>query len=514
MAKMTLTTVIPEHLEARLKSCRSLPSVPAVAMRIIDLCEQDDVGVSEIASVLARDPALAAKLLRTANSALYSLRSQVTTLDRAVSILGTNATLSLCLSFSLVETVRRSHSAGFNYLIYWRRSIITAATAEALSSSNHRSDHDECFLAGLLQDIGMLVLNEIEHDAYGRIVLAAKGNHQKIAELEIEQFGTDHATIGGWLLDNWKLPEILRFSVATSHSVPDGCPSDMPLLCRETAFAGHVAEIWTNPRTAAATALARQKALDLMQMPPERFEWLLGQVAASLPEITSNLDLKIGSAEALNRIFNQAREELVGLNMKAQEQVRLAQQRAKQDALTGLHNRSHLEDLLPQYFEEASRTGRPLSAIFVDIDHFKKINDAYGHQAGDIAIRSVAGILQSAIRSEDLLARYGGEEFVCLLINANASEAVMVAERMRKAVSSALLRISEGAEIAVRISLGCATLSDSRCFPNADSLLHEADRCLYDAKQSGRNRVVSSSIVPASPACSLPEDMASQQRGA
>jgi len=501
---MTPATVIPEQLEARLKSCRSLPSVPAVAMRIIDLCEQDDVSVAQIASVLARDPALAAKLLKTANSALYSLRSQVTTLDRAVSILGTNATLSLCLSFSLVEAVRRSHSAGFNYLIYWRRSVITAATAEVLSSSKHRSDRDECFLAGLLQDIGMLVLNEIEHDTYGKIVSAAKGNHQKLAELEIEKFGTDHAMIGGWLLENWKLPEVLRMSVATSHTAPDGNHSDIPAFCRATAFAGNVAEIWTNPGTAAATALARQKAFDLLQMPPDRFEWLLGQVAASLPEITSNLDLRIGSAEALNRIFNQAREELVGLNLKAQEQVRQAQQRARQDALTGLHNRSHLEDVLPQYFEEASRTGRPLSAIFVDIDHFKKINDAFGHQAGDVAIKSIAGILQSAIRSGDLLARYGGEEFVCLLVNANAAEAAMIAERMRTAVSSTFLRISDSTEIAVRISLGCATLTNSQPFPDAPSLLREADRCLYTAKQSGRNRVVSSTTIPASPASSLP----------
>ncbi len=281
---MAPQTVIPSRLVEQLKSCRSLPSVPAVAMRIIDLCEQDDVGVAEVSAVLARDPALAAKVLKAANSALYSVRSEVTTLERAVTILGTNATLSLSLSFSLVETFRRSCNAGFNYLIFWRRSVITAATAEILSSSKHRSIRDEYFLAGLLQDIGMLVLNEIAHDAYGRIVAAARGSHETLVALESEKFGADHALVGGWLLENWKLPEILRASVAASHNPPLTDHSPIATFCQATAFAGHVAEIWTNPQTAAATALARAKAYDLLMMSPDRFEWLLGQVAASLPE--------------------------------------------------------------------------------------------------------------------------------------------------------------------------------------------------------------------------------------
>jgi diguanylate cyclase (GGDEF)-like protein len=489
--KMASASVIPGPLEAQLKSCRTLPSVPAVAMKIIDLCGKDDVSVSEISSVLARDPALAAKVLKAANSAFYGIRSQVTTLERAVTLLGINATLSLSLSFSLVETFRRSQSAGFNYLIYWRRSVITAATAEILSGSNNRSVRDEFFLAGLLQDIGMLVLNEIAQGAYGKIVSAARGSHEKLVALENERFGADHALIGGWLLESWKLPDVLKASVAASHNPPLSVHAPISAFCQAAAFAGYVAEIWSNPQTAVATAIAREKAYDLLMMPPDRFEWLLGQVAASLPEVTSNLDLQIGSKEALNRIFNQAREELVVLNLRAQEQVRQAQQMARLDALTSLHNRSHLEEVMPRYFDEAVRTGRPLSVVFIDIDHFKKVNDTYGHQAGDAAIKAIAEILLSAIRSADLLARYGGEEFVCLLTNAGSEEALKVAERMRVAVSSCPLRVAENIDIPLSVSLGCATMSQSHPFADPACLLREADECLYAAKQGGRDRVVS-----------------------
>ncbi len=177
---------------------------------------------------------------------------------------------------------------------------------------------------------------------------------------------------------------------------------------------------------------------------------------------------------------------------------------AKLDALTSLHNRCHLEDVLPKFFEEAIRTGRPLSVVFIDIDHFKRVNDTYGHQAGDAAIKFIADILLSAIRAADLLARYGGEEFVCLLTNAGPAEAVIVAERMRTAVSSYPLRIANNVEIPITVSLGCATMSLAQPLASAAHLLREADRCLYLAKQGGRNKVVSGAGIESASDSSLP----------
>jgi diguanylate cyclase (GGDEF)-like protein len=492
-------TGIPERLQDQLRACRTLPSVPAVAMKIIDLCKQEEIGISEVASALARDPALAAKVLKVANSAFYMIRSEVTTLDRAISILGINATLSLSLSFSLVGTLRKTVRTGFNYVTYWRRSVIAAAAAKTLGTADARTSGDAHFLAGLLQDIGMLVLNEVLPDAYGRLVSIANGNHEKLVELERQAFGADHAEVGGWLLDHWKLPDNLKLAVVGSHAPDTSAEPDIGDFSLPVAVAGCVAEIWTNPQTAQATALANEKAKDLLGMSPDSFETLLGKVAASLPGITSDLDLEIGSEEMLNRLLEEAREALVELNLRAQADVRQAQDRASRDGLTSLYNRSYLETALPQYFEVAVRTDHPLSVIFLDIDRFKSVNDTHGHQAGDAVIAAVAKVLRSATRSEDLVARYGGEEFVCILSNTSESGAMHVAERIRTTIATCKHKIGDNIEIAVTVSLGCATFSSSRSFANAFELLQEADRFQYAAKCGGRNKVVASNANASSP---------------
>jgi diguanylate cyclase (GGDEF)-like protein len=485
-------TQIPESLLNRIKACRTLPSVPAVAVKVLELCEQEEVAIAQIAAVLSRDPALAAKVLKVANSAFYGVRSQVTTLERAVSIMGINATLSLSLSFSLTASLRKTGTRGFNHAMYWRRSVITAASARLLAAQRDRPA-DEYFLAGLMQDIGMLVLNVTLPDDYGQVVSSAAGDHEKLAELERKAFGADHSSVGSWLAQKWNLPENLRTSIEASHNPEDFKACDPGDVTKVATLAGFIAEIWCNPQTLAATAAAREKATELLRMSTSAFEQLLKDVAASLPGITANLEMDIGGEDTIKSLLDEAREALIVLNLQAQQRVCLMQDLAKQDRLTSLYNRCGLEDLLPQYFEAAMRMKAPLSVIFLDVDDFKHINDTYGHKAGDAVLMSVARILRSATRSSDMVARYGGDEFVCLLPNTAAESAHSAAERIRESVASPLHETSTGDKVNVTVSLGCATFSEQNTFQDAGSLLQKADSCLYTAKRLGRNRVASPS---------------------
>jgi len=485
---MAETMDIPESLQQRLKACRTLPSVPTVVVEILDLCEEEDVGVAEIAKVLVRDPALSAKVLKVSNSAFYGVRSQVTTVDRAISILGINATLSLALSFSFVGALRKSGN-GFDHLSYWRRSVITGTAARALSEWATMKK-DELFLAGLLQDLGMLVLNEVVPEEYGAVMKSSALSHNMLVELERETLGTDHAVVGSWMLERWNLPENLKLSVAASHNPEEADGSEHEKSARVAILASHIAEIWVNPETTSATEEARNASIELLNMPAEKFENVLGDVAAQLPDVTSNLDIDLGGEEMVNKLLDQAREALVILNLQAQRQVRQMQDLAHTDGLTSLYNRGYLETILPQYFESCAQANQPLSVIFLDIDHFKKINDTHGHQAGDCILISIARVLKSTMRTSDIAARYGGEEFVCLLPNTDERAVKMVSERLRSAIAASPHKVENSLEIDVRASVGCATASEDSVFENSSELLELADQCLYGAKRSGRNKVI------------------------
>uniref|UniRef100_Q07L67 diguanylate cyclase n=1 Tax=Rhodopseudomonas palustris (strain BisA53) TaxID=316055 RepID=Q07L67_RHOP5 len=159
------------------------------------------------------------------------------------------------------------------------------------------------------------------------------------------------------------------------------------------------------------------------------------------------------------------------------------------DGLTGLHNRRYMESHLATLAEQAGARGRPLALMMLDIDYFKKINDSYGHDAGDDVLREFAVRIKKSIRGIDLACRYGGEEFVVVMPETDAHVAGLVAERLRRAIAGEPFAIEKGARrIEVTISIGLSTL-EKKGEPVAD-LLKRADVALYRAKHDGRNRVV------------------------
>ncbi|MCU7813414.1 MAG: GGDEF domain-containing protein [Candidatus Thiodiazotropha sp. (ex Notomyrtea botanica)] len=174
------------------------------------------------------------------------------------------------------------------------------------------------------------------------------------------------------------------------------------------------------------------------------------------------------------------------------------------DELTRAPNRRHLMQVLEQEIQRARREQTPLSAIMIDVDHFKLYNDTYGHAKGDQCLRIIAEHLQNALqRSSDFLARYGGEEFVALLPNTTPEQAQTVAERMRMSIFFAGLEHSGYSVGKVTVSAGIACCTPNKDRENCSSLIESADRSLYKAKQDGRNRVAihdhNSVVVPLIP---------------
>jgi diguanylate cyclase (GGDEF)-like protein/PAS domain S-box-containing protein len=179
--------------------------------------------------------------------------------------------------------------------------------------------------------------------------------------------------------------------------------------------------------------------------------------------------------------------------MKAEEEKRRLigklEYLSNTDMLTGLLNRRALMDKLAYEAGRARRYASELSLILCDIDFFKQINDAYGHAVGDRVLRAVAGILRGSLREADIVGRYGGDEFMLVLPQTSFKGAEDFAERVRAAVGSAEVRIGAGKSVSISLSLGVASVERSRNDFNVNALVRDADKALYTAKRTGRNKV-------------------------
>ncbi|HWA61051.1 MAG TPA: PleD family two-component system response regulator [Caulobacteraceae bacterium] len=159
------------------------------------------------------------------------------------------------------------------------------------------------------------------------------------------------------------------------------------------------------------------------------------------------------------------------------------------DQLTGLHNRRYMTGQLGALVNRAARGGDPVSALMIDIDHFKKINDSFGHDIGDEVLREFAVRLASNVRAVDLPCRYGGEEFMVIMPDTTLADAERIAERIRRHVAGSPFRVAGGTELlTVTISIGVASTTGAG--DHAEALLKRADEAVYEAKAAGRNKVI------------------------
>ena len=208
-------------------------------------------------------------------------------------------------------------------------------------------------------------------------------------------------------------------------------------------------------------------------------------------ESSSAIDIEAMNAGALDYLVKgeltpAALERSLRYALKLGETLDQLHRLATHDELTGLLNRRELDRVLNQEADRAVRFGQPLGLLMADIDHFKSVNDRYGHPAGDAVLREVGRRLRSELRSVDFAGRFGGEEFAVVVVQADGASSAALAERLRAAVMAAPMPIGEG-ELSVTISLGVASLPPNGC--TGPELLAAADQALYAAKRGGRNRV-------------------------
>jgi diguanylate cyclase (GGDEF)-like protein len=491
------------EIEAHLRLSVNFPSPPGVATHIIELARDPEIEMGKVAKALSMDSALASKVLRIANSPLYAQRRKSENLRQALVVLGLNATLTLALSFSLVKCLRGGKSNGLNYKFYWRRALLAATAARALGDAMHHSLAEEIFLAALLQDVGMLALDQAVPDLY-REGEKLQRDHAALAEHEKKRVQADHAQVGGWLMRTWNLPERLHQAITRSHQLELSFSDDAArVFDRCVALSGPVADLFLldpEQRHFAETALCAERSLGLDKM---AFGQVLGTIGAMIPETEAIFEAELLSKQHPDLILEQAREVLMLRSLHALREINTLraagdsapsrahelEEETRRDPLTGVYNRNYLEQFLQREFDNSSRHKWPLSVAFLDLDNFKKINDTFGTQSGDRILQATARILRGNTRETDLIARYGGEEFVVVLPATDADTAHSICERI--VISFRHTGHVVGSDHAkATVSIGCATHGAQLQFNNVAELLKAADQALYTAKMRGRNRTV------------------------
>ncbi len=487
----------------RIFASSNLPSVPFVALKVLELTQQEDASIDDIAKVIQKDPALTAKLLRTANSPLFGLVKKVGSIRQATVILGLRTVKVMALSFSLVDALRKSQDGEFDYPRYWRRSLTSAVVAQLLAQRCGGLRADECFVGGLLADIGMLAANQCVSDVYRPVLSRFAANPRPIQEIEAEVLGLTHARISGGMLRKWSLPDMLCDAVAAHHG--DGLESleERPRMLASVMYAAAaIAELFCGDVEIRRHHEVKALCLRLISITPEALEETLEEVHTDVSEMASLFKLEIGESVSYETLRTQAMMQMANISMSAERELAEAATRAEQvqqeleeishkaatDGLTKIANRQAFDEKLKATLERAQEQGASLGLIMMDLDHFKRLNDTYGHQAGDEALRHVGHCLRTICREPAIAARYGGEEFAVILASTTARALQTMAEYIRQEIEKIHFDY-DSRPIRFTASLGATHIDLSLETATLKEVVERADECLYDAKQNGRNRV-------------------------
>jgi diguanylate cyclase (GGDEF)-like protein len=499
------TDFMTPELEEKLTSCSSLPSPTPVAVQIITLANEPEIDLHRFISILNCDPALASKILRIANSPLYLYSKKIENLHQALMVLGLNATISLALSFSLINSLQASRGPGLDYALYWKRSLLAGTTCRVLGKTCEIAEIEELYLASLIQDLGMLALDQVSPDLYNSLGLDQTCHARMIAH-EHQHLSVDHSAVGSWLLNQWNFPDRLRLAVTGSDD-----PSRIPLQHEYAKFvscvslSGKIAEIFLRESHKSFFQAVQEEASTWLNLAPESLMEVLETTHKLLPETEKIFQIELQPWTEPQAILEKARESLLLRSLQTHKEVQKLQihhaameaqihnleESHRHDPLTGTLTRASLDQCLATSFDQTVVQKESLTLVFGDLDKFKSVNDTYGHQVGDNILRSTAHLLLSKVRTTDVIGRYGGEEFVLILPKTSLTTAELVCDRILTAFRDTIHTIAHDQHITVTISLGIATHSPDCPYPHVTDLLHAADEAVYHSKAHGGNRYTS-----------------------
>ncbi len=483
--------IVHHDLTRKLRFCTSLPSLPTVALKIIDLANDPNADIGSVCKYIALDPALSSKILKTANSPLYKSRRESTNIRQAVSILGTHTVIVISLSFSLANTFMKSPlqcSTAFDNDNYWRRSIASGLASRALGEKLGLKCLDDLFLAGLLQEIGILAFSAIMPDEYNPVFSSAS-DHDDLLKKEREIFGIGHDEIGYALLNQWHIPDYIAMSCIASHSQPQ--PKEFgPNLHACVAVSRYIADYFINPKASEGINALVESSDAWLNLDSKTLSEVIDIMAEGLSSVEDLFEINIHHPSEIAGILAEAKELLM---IHSLSKVKELEEKSQRDGLTGAHNRAYFDETLKREFQFSTQHNLPVTIAMIDLDHFKQVNDTYGHVVGDSILVTVVRAIFGQIRQDDTLSRYGGEEFALILPGTTLNESRNLISRLKNIIATTPYEQENNININVTVSIGVASYKDEAVLTNfkkPQDFVIAADTALYAAKHAGRNKII------------------------
>lgn len=479
---------------------KASPDTPlsVIALQIVNEALQPEATPAALAQMAERDPAFALRIMAMVNSAAFGMTRRVGDVRQASAMLGVRGLRSLGLSLALSDMVPSAQGSEVLLANSLRRATATQLIAKLFGER----ELDEFFTAGLFLEVGLLAGARSDLDRAVQVARSPSPNR-----LVFERaFGlAEHPLHGAEIARTFHLAEATIEAIRRHHD------SDPPstTVGKSAWLAERIAAIWeggdlAQTRLAAIEAAGRvgldeRSITEVLKQIPEMvgaaagalardvgsqkaYETLLVDINRGLVELTHSYESVVRQLEILLEEKEQLTKQLAEANDRLE---RLAHT----DPLTGLANKRSLEQALVRDLARADRDKTCLSVVVADVDHFKQVNDRYGHAVGDVVLQRVAKLLSSTLRTGDLATRFGGEEFVLILPGTNAFGAKLAAERIRRAISTVDFDGPDG-KFRITISFGVTSVVGPGCAGMSKQVFKEADDALYAAKSGGRNRVV------------------------
>lgn len=519
-----------------------LPSPPTVAMQLLEHTQNPDATVADFVNAIKVDPAMSAKILKASNSSYFSFRSEITSLERAVSMIGRKPIAALVLGFSLVGSDSLSNAVLKFYKQYWQQAVVQGITAEFIAGRFHKGSESEAFLVGLLMDIGRLAMLKAIPSEYAEILNSLDTLVSDLHVWELQHFGFSHVDIGIKLLQKWEIPQALIDAMGTQHedsaSLNPESVKEWNDLSRIACFAANAGDCFCTQGKGRAWQRLKHLAETFYNLNEQQLESLLVELKDRIESGAQLFSVDASEIGNTDELLAQAREQLVDLAFQgqiqsmqfAEEKIEIEQKHKElekrnqllesevvRDSLTGVFTRRYFDEIFLKEITRCGRQGFGAAVLFCDIDNFKFINDNYGHPAGDQVLIKTAVAIQDSIRTCDTLARYGGEEFVVLLVDVDPEKVLEIGERIRTNIEAMQIHISptiqadngsdslnqaestaEASSKTGRSTFG-VTVSVGGCLASpvdsaagsedCQKMLAIADQKMYHVKRSGKNGV-------------------------